>query len=186
MTRDIIDFRTRKLVFLDIETTGFDPLIHEIIEIGCFVVDGGTFDVLSRYERKIKPEHIERASPLALEINGYTEEGWRESKSLKEVMREFKDIAPGGMIIGWNVSFDWSFLENAFRRLNITPQFDYHRIDVMSIGYSLLYDNGDVRELGLRKVAPKLSIETKEGLHRATDDAFLAYQVFKKLMRRGS
>ena len=54
-----------KLVFVDVETTGLDETRHEIIEIA--VIRGS-----QTYHRKVQPQHIETASPRALEINGFS------------------------------------------------------------------------------------------------------------------
>lgn len=176
-----IDFRERDLVFVDLETTGLSFLEHEIIQVGCLVVDGVRFEVKSEYEAKVKPEHLERASPKALEINGFSEEGWREALSLKDVLFRVVGIAPGGMITGWNVSFDWAFLEKGFREFGIESRFDYHRIDVMSIAYSRLLGKREVLGLGMRKVASAFGIVLPEE-HDAMSDIKATYEIFRKLM----
>lgn len=176
-----INFRDRKLVFIDIETTGLNPDIHEITEIGCLVVNGRTFEVERKYEEKVKPTRIETASRDALKSYGYTEEGWKGAKPLKEVLQKIAEIATDGLVAGWNVSFDWWFLDKGFRKHKIEPQFDYHRIDVMSIAYSRLYRKRKVTQLGLRKVAPYFGIKLPER-HGAMVDIRATYEVFKKLM----
>lgn len=182
MMSESIDFRKRKLVFVDIETTGLDPEIHEIIEISCLIVDGETFEEVGGFTEKIVPERIGLADPNAISISGYTQEGWQNARSLQEVIQKFAGTVPGGIITGWNVAFDWSFLEHALKRLNINSDFDYHRLDVMSIAYGKLFPDLEVTELGLRKIAPKLGIEIDEK-HGAEKDIRATYEVFKKLMR---
>lgn len=177
-----VNFRSRNLVFVDVETTGRFSIIHEIIEIAAVVVTGGEFRVIDEYTFKVKPLHIERADPKALEINGYSKRTWRSAPLLEEVLPKFNDLAADGMLAGWNISFDWAFLENAFVRLNIEPEFDYHRLDVMSIAFEKLYPTLDVKSLSLRKVASYLGISLPE-IHRALDDSRATYEVFKKLMQ---
>lgn len=178
-----VNFRERRLVFVDIETTGLDPEKHEIIEIGCLVVDGESFKVLQEYVRKIKPLHIEKADPEALSINGYNEDGWRDAENLGEVLGEFASLAPGGIIIGWNVSFDWQFLSVNFERLGIIHTFDYHRLDVMSIAYAKLYPVTEVKKLGTRPVAKYFGIKMPE-VHDALGDIRASYEIFKILMKK--
>ncbi len=42
------------LIFLDIETTGLDPEIHKIIEIGCAKVKNG--EIIDTFSRLIDPK----------------------------------------------------------------------------------------------------------------------------------
>lgn len=176
-----IDFRTRKLVFIDLETTGVDPEKHEIIEIAWILVDGQSFEVLSEFVAKVKPEHPETANPKALEITGYSEEEWGNAGLLKEALGKIIQLAPQGMLVGWNIYFDWSFLEKGFKKFNFVSQFDYHMIDVMVIAYSKLHSKPEIRELGLKKIATYFGIEFQE--HHALEDIRATYQIFKKLMQ---
>lgn len=176
-----INFRDRKLVFVDLETTGLNPDVHEITEIGCLVVSGKTFEIELVYEEKVKPVNIEKASREALEIYHYSEKKWKGAKPLKKVLEKIASIAPGGLITGWNVSFDWWFLDKAFRKFKMEPDFDHHRIDVMSIAYAKLYSKKKVERLGLRKIAPYFGISLPE-THGAMVDIRTTYEIFKKLM----
>ncbi len=183
MNKEVIDFRQRPLVFIDLETTGVNPLRHEILEVGCLVANGETFKKIEEYNAKVKPIHIETADPEALKINGYSPERWGEAKELKEAIERLAKIAPGGIISGWNISFDWSFLERAFANFRISHGFDYHKLDVQSIAYSKLYGKGEVKKLGLRPVASYFGIKLAE-IHGAEEDIQMTYEIFKKLMKR--
>ncbi len=88
--------RNDELIFVDIETTGFDPNTHEIVELAYILVrqkgsEGREFEVIEEREFKVKPDHIETAEPQALKINGYDEGQWLFANSLAEVMKVFAD-----------------------------------------------------------------------------------------------
>lgn len=177
-----INFRKRPLVFIDLETTGLNPLEHEIVEMACLVADGQTFEVSKKYIKKVKPEHIETATPEALKIFGYSPEAWENARSAKEILQEVNGLAPGGMLAGWNVSFDWWFLEMGFKKVGITSQFDYHLVDVMSIAYAKLWKEKEIEQMGLRKIAPYFGIKLGEE-HGALEDITATYEIFRKLMQ---
>ena len=67
----------RDLCFFDTETTGFE-LDKELLEIGAVRVKANTFEKLSEIDIKIKPQHIENATPEALEVVGYDEAEWEK------------------------------------------------------------------------------------------------------------
>jgi DNA polymerase-3 subunit epsilon len=124
-----INFRKRDLLFVDLETTGLDFDRHEIIEVGCLVVDGQTLEIIKEYHAKVKPEHIETASKEALKVASYTKKGWVGERPLKKVLKEFVALAPGAMIAGWKVDFDWHFIEKNLKKFGIKHNFDYHLLD---------------------------------------------------------
>lgn len=175
------NFRKRHLVFIDLETTGLDVTKHEIVEIGCMIVNGDNFQIVEEYSAKVRPEHIETASKEALEINGYTKEKWHDSVKLRTVIEKVFAMTKGGMISGWNVAFDWAFIEAAFRKLKIESNFNYHKVDVQAIAYAKLYHNKKITSLKLRSIASHFGYELGN-VHGAPEDIRITYEVFKKLM----
>lgn len=176
-----IDFRRRNLVFIDLETTGLDKHNHEIIEVGCLVVDGKTFEIKDKYATKVKPTHIDTADPKALKISGYTDEKWKKSIDLRTALEKIAVFSKDGMIAGWNVAFDWGFIEENFRNLSIESSFNYHKVDTQAIAYAMLYHNVEIKRLGLRHVAEYMGFDLSD-VHSAKEDVQITYEVFKKLM----
>lgn len=176
-----IDFRRRHLVFIDLETTGLDVTKHEIIEIGCMIVNGENFEILEEYSAKVKPEHIETADEGALKLTGYTDEKWSDSIDLKVALDQVFQMTKGGMISGWNVAFDWAFIEAAFRKSKIESNFNYHKVDVQAIAYAVLYKNKEINNLRLRSIAVHYGFDLGD-VHGAMEDIRITFEVFKKLM----
>lgn len=175
------DFRSKNLVFIDVETTGLSPLRHEIIEVACLVADGRSFELVKSFDAKVKPEHIETAEQAALKINGYNKSAWEDALTQNDALMKVANIAPSGVLVGWNVAFDWSFLDEAFEKRGIIHKFDHHKIDAMSVAYAKLFKKGNFSSLGLRRVAPLLGIKLDE-VHTAKEDVQATYEIFKKLM----
>jgi len=175
------DFREKNLVFCDVETTGLDPEIHEIIEVACIVADGKTLKEINSFEAKIKPQRIERAEKEALQINGYSPDKWKKAEEPKIAFMQVANISPNGVLAGWNIAFDWSFLMHTFEHYEIIPKLDYQKIDVPSIAYSELFKNENFVSLSLRKVAPLFGIKLGV-VHSAMEDTRATYEIFKKVM----
>lgn len=181
--KEEINFRDRDLLFIDLETTGLDIDKHEIIEIGCLVVDGKTLNVVKEYQTRVKPTHLETASEEGIKVAGYSSELWVDAIPLEEALKQVVKLAPGAMVAGWKVDFDWWFLEKALRRFGIGHSFDYHLIDVISMAYARFRYQKQPGGIGLRKVAPFLGIEVNEQ-HDALGDIKATYKIFKELMKR--
>lgn len=183
----------RPLCFIDLETTGKEPLKHEIVEIGCVVVRQEDLSVLYEFEAKALPERIEDADPESLEINGYNSDEWKNASPLCDVIRQFLDVARGSSLVGQNVSFDWSFLEVAFARCGIGRReleeaFGYTRWDTKSIAAGIVLKPQEPlheKRLSLKRLTEELGVPFEKG-HRALTDARAAFLVYKKLRERAA
>lgn len=180
--------RTRKLAFIDTETTGLLPEQHEIIEIGLVLVDQSlskdkklVLNIVDEWEAKIKPEHLENADPVALKICHYKEEDWVLALSLKEAIKIFAEKTVDSMMVGQNVPFDHSFLEKAFSKTGVENKMHYHKLDTISIAFTKLYSYEEVDKLSLRVLCEYLGVKN-ERAHSALSDARATFEVFKKLM----
>lgn len=99
------------LHFVDIETTHFDWTVGEIVEVCIWTsLDGGQ-TISNRYHTYIQPEHLERANPRALEVNGYTDEKWAGAPRWVDVCDQIYRILEYGIFCAHNVNFDWYWLD---------------------------------------------------------------------------
>lgn len=176
-----INLRERLLIFLDLETTGLKVQKHEIVEIGALKVScQKPFDILGELEVKVKPKKIKDADKEALEINGYSKDGWKDALSLEEALSLLDEFSKGGVLVGYNTSFDWAFLDRAYFSLGRSDPFYYHRLDVMPMAFCKLFSDPSLKRFSLGELCNYFKIERKTA-HRALDDAKVTYLVFKKL-----
>lgn len=178
----------RNLAFLDTETTGLNPDIHEIIQIGAVVVsqtlsDDGkvSFEVIEEFELKVKPEHIDLADPVALRINGYDEADWVFAYTLKEAMTILASKTKDMIMVAHNAHFDLNFFDRAWKKTEITNPMHVYALDTISIAYAKLYGRADVDKFSLRFLSQYLGIENKNA-HTALSDARTTFELYKKLM----
>jgi DNA polymerase-3 subunit epsilon len=171
------------LAFVDIETTGIDRDVHEIIELGVVVakLKDDTLVITDQLDVKIKPEHIETAEPTALRVNGYNDADWLFAASLSDAMRTFAEKTEGAVFVAHNLTFDYGFVETALKRSGIENKLHFHKLDTISIAFALLKDNEDINKLSLRALCQHFLIENKKA-HSAFADAYATYEVFKKLL----
>lgn len=173
--------RKHNLVFVDIETTGLDVTKHEIIQIGA-VITTPKLKVIEKFELKIKPEHIEDADHTALKINHYNKKDWQDASSLEEAIQIFSKKAKDCIMVGQNVSFDFSFLQYVFAKNKIKNSMHYHKLDTISIAWAKLNKKKNITHFSLREMCLYFGIENKNP-HSALSDAYATYQLYKKLMK---
>lgn len=174
--------RLQDLLFVDVETTGLDDSRHELLEVAAIRTSSDGLTVISTYEAKIKPLHIEAAEPKALQTNGYTPEEWTDDKCVpREVIAgELTKMAQNTVLVGQNVSFDEGFLTAFFKELGVKPPWGYHKIDTVSLAWPYFL-NTSLEGLSLGKLCTYLGVTTAP-THRASADVAACRAVYLKLM----
>ncbi|KKS71654.1 MAG: polymerase III epsilon subunit protein [candidate division WWE3 bacterium GW2011_GWD1_42_70] len=172
-----MDFRDRLIALTDVETTGLDASVYEIIEVGLVVFDQRTFEIKNTLDIKVMPQHPEVFSPMAMEINGYTKKAWKKSFPLDYVMRLYSEKTVDAMFCSHNVTFDWSFIEAAFKKTEVVNYMDYHRIDLLTLAWSKLRNTG-LERLKMAAVALHLGIPEEPQPHRAFTGVMTEYEIF--------
>lgn len=178
---DTTSFFKRPLAITDLEMTGLDPSVHEIIEIGLVLVDQDTFEIKDTLNVQVKPEHIGTASPEALVVNGYKAEDWNDAIPLKEALQIYAEKTRGAVFCGQVVSVDWGFLAEGFRKTGVVHSMDYHQVDVPSIAWAKLRHTG-IEKVKLSALCKYFGIPEEPQEHRAINGAMKAYEVLKKLI----
>ena len=179
--------KTTDLVFVDIETTGMDSRVHEIVEIGLLRVsqswkDGvPTFTEQFAWNTKVFPQHIETADPVALKINGYSATEWKSAMPLAEALALFSEKTDGAIMVAHNVAFDFEFLNANLAMHSIPNKMHYHRLDTVSMAYQALRTGPEAARYSLVELCKHFGIEFLHP-HSALPDVYAAYELFKKLI----
>ena len=174
--------RLQDLLFVDTETTGLDPTKHELLEVAAIRTDPTGTTIISKYQATLKPMHLERAEPKALEVNGYAQ--WKNEPCTEpgDVVDALQKLAIGTVLVGQNVSFDEGFLSPLFTRLGMKPPWGYHKVDTVALAWPLFVTTA-LEGLSLGKLCDYLGVASTP-THRAAADAEACRQVYLKLMEK--
>ncbi|KAF2959925.1 DNA polymerase III subunit alpha [Thermotoga sp. 38H-to] len=169
---DDSSFENATFVVLDFETTGLDPQVDEIIEIGAVKIQGG--QIVDEYHTLIKPSR--EISRRSSEITGITQEMLENKRSIEEVLPEFLGFLENSIIVAHNANFDYRFLRLWIKKV---MGIDWERpyIDTLALAKSLL----KLRSYSLDSVVEKLGLGPFRH-HRALDDARVTAQVFLRFV----
>ncbi len=176
-----MDILNKPLAITDIETTGFDFLNHEIIDLGLILVHQKNFEIINKFETKIKPKHIETAYQKSLEFNGYNENDWKEAMDLKKAMKIYSQKTKDAIFTAHNIVFDYPFIYKAFKDNKIDDLMDYHRIDTFTLAWSKASKMPNLEGLGLSKLCSYFKIPQEPMPHKAINGAYKLLEVLKKI-----
>ena len=122
----------KSYIAFDVETTGLNPQINEIIEIGALKVRDG--HVAERFMEFICPK--ERISDTITNLTGITNEMVADARSGSEVISDFLKFCEDDVLIGHNVGFDYSFMKTGASRCGLS--FEKSGIDTLKIAQTAL------------------------------------------------
>ena len=176
-----VQFFERPLAFTDFETTGQDPFVHEIIEIGLVLVNQQSGQILEEWNQRIRPLHPETMQPGAQQRNGYDEAVWQDAISLEEGIRLYLAKTAGAIFWAFNAPFDMGFLRAALQQTGLVHTMDYHYFDVMPMAYPMMKKLGR-EKFSLSHVAETLGLPKEPMPHRAVTGAKMAVKVWQRLM----
>jgi DNA polymerase-3 subunit epsilon/oligoribonuclease len=184
-------------IFLDTESTGLDPQIHNVIEIAFKVIDVLTGHCLASYQSIVSqtPEVWQNKDPQSIEINGFT---WEEVIKGKEptligleiiaILTSLQIERGKSVFICQNPSFDRSFFAQL---ISVYTQeklrWPYHWLDFASMFWALRMQESlkggqpFPKEINLSKndIANRYNLPPEAHPHRAmngVDHLILCYQ----------
>ncbi len=159
-----------RLVFIDLETTGANPLIDRITEIGLIeVVDGET----TRWSTLVNPE---RAIPTFIQhLTGIRDDMVADAPTFDQVAGELRARLHGKLFIAHNARFDYGFVKNEFKRLGQRFQADV--LCTVRLSRKL---HPEHHKHNLDSLIVRHSLEAS-GRHRALADAELIWQFWQQV-----
>lgn len=170
------------IAFIDTETTGRDPNVDRIVEVG--IVLGLGASVRWRKSWLVNP-----GFPIPEEsasVHGIRDADVADKPSIAEVMPEILAALEGAIPAAYNAEFDRAFFRAELARSNIAAQKlppamrrDVEWLDPLVFAREL-YRDEQSRALG--EMATRLGI-TLTNAHRATDDAEAALMVLYALAK---
>jgi DNA polymerase-3 subunit epsilon len=183
-----VNWIDQRIAFVDTETTGVDPKIDRVIEVGIVIGKGG--EIFDRHSWLIDP-----GMPIPKEstdVHGISDEMVRGKPRFDavagDIVNAFRDALPAA----YNAAFDRSFIHNELARtteyrdvgrsVDAPPavRHDVEWVDPLVFAREFFKGQGESRALGA--VAERLGVSLANA-HRATDDAEAALRVLYKLSR---
>jgi len=161
-----------RLAFIDLETTGANPVRDRITEIGIVEVDG---DQVTTWNSLVNPE---RPIPAFIQqLTGINNAMVADAPTFAEVAEALAERLQGRLFIAHNARFDYGFIKNEYQRLGqrfhaevlctvrlsrkLFPEYPKHNLDSLIVRHHL--HTGD--------------------RHRALADADLIWQFWRMLKR---
>jgi len=159
---------------IDIETTGQASAIGKITEIAIFVHNG--FEITDSFSSLINPECF--IPGFITNLTGIDNEMVKKAPKFYEVARKIVEITQDKVFVAHNVSFDYKFIQEEFKRLG----YDYQRKTMCTVRMGRKFLPGH-RSYSLGRICSELGISIN-GRHRAAGDALATVKLFEMILAR--
>ena len=184
-----------KLLFFDVETSGLDAKINDILTLAMLIeIDG---EVKEEHYLEIQPFNYDNISKEALEVNGLKLEQIKKFMTPQEAYRKIVSIfskyinrynkTDKFIAVGYNTAFDMGFLNEFFLK-NGNKYFgafvDYHYIDPMQfINYMRFKKVINIENCKLVTASKEFGIDLSNA-HNAMADIKATRELFYKIDKR--
>ena len=181
-----------KIIYIDVETTGRDPDLCAIVQLGAIVEINGKEQ--ERINMDIAPFPGATIDDKALEVIGKTREQIAQHEAQRTQYLKFVKIlekhvdrynkADKFIFVGYNATFDDQFLRSFFKMNGNNyygSYFHWPPVDVAVLGCVFYIEaRGKMPNFKLETVAKRAKLEIKED---AFHDAFYDIELTKKLYK---
>jgi DNA polymerase-3 subunit epsilon len=173
-------FRDRPVAITDIETSGLDASVHEILDLALLLVDQQTLKPLDQYHVRVKPQNIRTGARRALDVVGYAPRAWASAVDLESALTVYSQKAKNAVFCSYNVFLAYSFLDAGFKATGVEDPTDYHRLDLFTLAWSRL----GMGSLNMDSICRRLDIPPEPLPHRAMEGALKQLAVLRALLYR--
>lgn len=177
-----MNWKEQAIVAFDTETTGLKPFDGDrIIEVAAVVFrldEDGT--IVSREEHSYLINPGRDIPPKVTEITGITNEDVVEAPPFEAVAQEIHQLLEGAITVAHNYAFDLNFLQQEFRRANLSWPNPLAEIDTLDLSMRC-FPHTKGHKLNI--LCKRLDV-TLDQAHRATADATACGECFVALTKR--
>ncbi len=163
----------QEYIFLDLETTGGIAHSHRIIEVGLIHIRNG--EIVDKWSTLVNP-----GRPIPHNITmftGISDDMVQDAPSFADIHETLLEKLQGKVFTAHSAKFDYGFLKNEFRRLDI--QFCAPVLCTVRLSRRLY---PDFRRHGLDALIERFELQVDDR-HRAMGDVMLMWQFWQQIQK---
>jgi DNA polymerase III epsilon subunit family exonuclease len=162
-------------VAFDIETTGLEPILNRIVEIGGIKFQGDT--ILDSFNHLVDPDMV--IPDETIRIHGITNDMVKGKPNIDQVLPDFAAFLDDTIPVAHNALFDVSFLAYDFSKIQLKPS-PLPILDTCTLSRSLF---PRLSSHSLENLAKQFDFVSKNH-HRSLSDAEVCMRIFNRCVEK--
>jgi DNA polymerase-3 subunit epsilon len=182
-------FRAKRMVVLDTETTGLDPVNDRLLSIGAVAVKNQQIFVADRFEAYFSKGGIYQLKEReSVPVHGILQKHASHLTDNKKILLELLVYLQDSILVGHHIAFDFAMLNNAFLAQLGAP-IQNHVLDTAHLAkriaspFQAYHMPNEPGQYSLDELCKVYRIPV-EGRHTASGDAMLTALLLVKLLGR--
>jgi len=166
-----------QLAVVDIETTGNNAAVDEIIQIGIVIVDN--HQIIQKFDSYIYTD--ETISPFIESLTGINNDMVRDAPSFDQIAPRILELLQNRVFVAHNINFDLNFLMQLFNKyeMHFDPKYTIDTVDL----FKIFYPDQSSYQLGV--IAAALDV-TLDDAHSAIADAQATAELLIKCLGKAA
>lgn len=154
-----------RLIVLDLETTGLNPLKDEVIAVGAVAITGGVIDLSDQFDLILRRPELDITETVL--IHGIGTEALTQGHETEDALLFLLEWMNGDPVLAYHSAFDQKFLEKTFKtELGYTRNHTW--MDAADL-LPALFPNSATGGKGLDHWADFFDLEVSARHHAASD-----------------
>lgn len=172
----------KDILLIDFESTGYDPVNSDPVEIGALLLDKQTLAEKASYSSLIYSD-LKKITPGSAEMWNFKAENVKAAPKIEAVGKEF--IAKFGfdlIVASWVQRLDRGMLNKLAAAAGEAPEkYDYHMLDLWPVAYIHLAKSGNYSgAMDSDSMFSAFGFPTRDK-HGALEDCRIEAEIFRKL-----
>jgi DNA polymerase-3 subunit epsilon len=166
-------------VCFDVETTGLDPKVDDIISIGAVLIRDNKILTSQKFERFVKPKSIMNEESIKVHRIRYCD--LEEASEIDEVIEDFLAFIGNRKLVGYYLEFDTAMINKYIKpRIGITLPNEQIEVSALYYDYKIDFIPQGHVDLGFDTIMKDLKLPMM-GKHDSLNDAIMTAMIFIKL-----
>lgn len=172
----------KDILFFETTTTGQDFEKDQILQLSAILLDKDNLLEKNFFTSYIRVSYLDNIINEHAKILGVEYEVLRKSPKIYDCIKNFKKHFTGNFILATHSSKNLIFLKNAFKKAIVVYDYDYHVLDLWTLGYVYTLNYGLKKIPSFNTFLEYFRLKQKNSAD-ALEKVRLEAEIFRKIIK---
>lgn len=171
----------KDILFFDVETTGPDPDKDSIIQLSAILIDKDNLLEKNFFNSYVRVSLLDNTINQHANILGISFETMKKSPKIYDAIKALETHFGTKHLLATHTQKPVFFLKNAYRKSALPFEYDFHTIDLWTLGYVYTLNFGIKKIPTFNTLLDQLSLK-QSNRHNSLERCRLSAEIFRKIV----